>query len=391
MLIMNDRTVSGRKGMRQALIILACASLLAAAPRKSEKPVGCAPCKASDLVEVVQLDPTIRLDIRYATANNFVGRVLYPEARAFLQRPAAEALLAVQRRLAEKGLGLVVYDAYRPWSVTRLFWEITPPEKHKFVADPAKGSKHNRGCAVDVGLVEQASGRVLEMPGTYDEMSGRSHVGYAGGTAPQRANRDLLRAAMENGGQFAVYPEEWWHFDFRDHRSYPVMDIPFSAIPPMTTAGVGVLFARLEKLLPEGFSRPRQPQLFGTFENKLRDGSIFDYMDGGGVAWLEHGYLEMFHAEYAGSGELTVTLDVFAMDTADHAQAALADERICPNGGAAAPFAPGGKVFRFQPDYYMYFPVGPYIVYLHVNDDRQGALLDRFAAEVRKLVEENSK
>lgn len=151
------------------------------------------------------------------------------------------------------------------------------------------------------------------------------------------------------------------------------------------------LFARLGKLLPEGFSRPRQPQLYGTAENKLKDGSIFEYMDGGGVAWLEHGYLEMFHAEYAGSGELTVTLDVFAMDTADHAKTALADERICPNGGAAAPFAPGGRVFSFPPDYYMYFPVGRHIVYLHVNDDRQSALLDRFAAKARKTVEESLK
>lgn len=370
---------------------LALAAFACAAPRKIVKPVGCAPCRESDLVEIVRLDPTIRLDIRYATAGNFTGRPVYPEARAFLQRPAAEALLAVQRRLAEQGLGLVVYDAYRPWSVTRLFWEITPPGKHKFVADPAKGSKHNRGCAVDVGLVKLAGGRVLEMPGAYDEMSERSHVGFPGGTAEQRANRDLLRSVMERDGLFAVYPEEWWHFDFHDYRSYPVMDIPFSAIPAMAEAGGSVLFERLEKLLPDGFSRPQQPQFYGTAEKRLKDGSIFDYMDGGGVAWLEHGFQEMFHAEYAGKDGLAVTLDVFAMDTPDHARTALADERICPAGGASAPFAPGGRVFRFPPDYYTYFPVKRLIVYIHVNDDRQGALLDRFAVDVRIMVEEGSK
>ena len=127
-------------------------------------------------------------------------------------------------------LGLVVYDAYRPWSVTKLFWDITPPEKHMFVADPAKGSVHNRGCAVDVGLVELESGRVLEMPGAYDEMSGRSHVAYAAGTPEQRARRDLLRRAMERGGMFTVYAEEWWHYDFRDYREYPVLDIAFKDI-----------------------------------------------------------------------------------------------------------------------------------------------------------------
>jgi len=196
----------------------------------AKPPTGCGPCRASELVELVKLDPAIRLDIRYATADNFVGRPVYPEARAFLQRPAAEALLAAQQWLKGRGLGLVVYDAYRPWSVTKLFWDITPPEKHMFVADPAAGSVHNRGCAVDVGLVELESGRVLAMPGAYDEMSGRSHVAYAGGTPEQRAHRDLLRRAMERGGMFTVYAAEWWHYDFRDYREYPVLDIAFKDI-----------------------------------------------------------------------------------------------------------------------------------------------------------------
>jgi D-alanyl-D-alanine dipeptidase len=223
--IWNDKTALRKSGILSATVLLAAGAALSAARQAIEKPLGCDPCRKSELVEIVGLDPTIRLDIRYATADNFVGRPVYPEARAFLQRPAAEALLAVQRRLRKKGLGLVVYDAYRPWSVTRLFWEITPPEKRMYVADPARGSNHNRGCAVDVGLVELAGGRVLEMPGAYDEMSGRSHVDYAGGTPQQRANRDLLRLEMERDGLFQVYPEEWWHYDFGEYRAYPVLDV----------------------------------------------------------------------------------------------------------------------------------------------------------------------
>lgn len=213
-----------------ALSVLLMGAILAVYGEIIEKPLGCNPCQKSELVELVKFAPSIRLDIRYATADNFVGRPVYSSARAFLQRQAAEALLAIQRRLSEAGLGLVVYDAYRPWSVTKLFWEITPSEKHMFVADPAKGSKHNRGCAVDVGLVELKSGRVLEMPGAYDEMSERSNIDYAGGSAEQRRNRDLLRQVMEKDGLFFVYSEEWWHYDFKGWEEYPVMDIAFEEI-----------------------------------------------------------------------------------------------------------------------------------------------------------------
>ncbi len=151
------------------------------------------------------------------------------------------------------------------------------------------------------------------------------------------------------------------------------------------------LFSRLERLAPAAFTPSTPPQFFGTAENKLKDGSIFDYMDGGGVAWLEHGYLEMFHAEYAGDGGLAITLDVFVMGTAEQARSALADDRICPAGGSGAPFAQSGRIFRYPPDYYTYFPIGPHIVYLHINDDGQSTLLDRFAVEVIKLVEEKPK
>jgi len=185
--------------------------------------------KETDLVELTKLDPTIKLDIRYATNNNFVGRPVYKEARAFLQRPAAEALVKVNASLKPLGYGLVVFDGYRPWGVTKLFWDITSEENKKFVADPAKGSKHNRGCAVDLSLYDLSTGNEIEMTGKYDEMSERSYPNYTGGTEQQRKMRDLLRAKMEAEG-FTVYQYEWWHFDYKDWQQYRVTNVPFSKI-----------------------------------------------------------------------------------------------------------------------------------------------------------------
>ena len=185
--------------------------------------------RSPDLVEIVTLDPTIKLDIRYATTNNFVGRPVYAEARAFLQRPAAEALVRAHRALKDRGYGLLVFDGYRPWSVTKLFWDVTPKAKREFVANPKEGSKHNRGCAVDLSLYDLESGREVAMPSAYEEMSPRAYPGYAGGTPEERARRDLLRAAME-AQDFTVEPNEWWHFNCKEWREYPILDIPFSAI-----------------------------------------------------------------------------------------------------------------------------------------------------------------
>jgi D-alanyl-D-alanine dipeptidase len=181
------------------------------------------------LVELASLDPGIKLDVRYATDRNFVGRPVYSEARVFLQRPAAEALLRAHRALRPRGYGVLVFDGYRPWSVTKLFWDVTPPAKRQFVADPRKGSKHNRGCAVDMSLYDLATGRAAEMPSAYDEMSPRAHPAYPGGPRDERARRDLLRAAMEHEG-FTVEPNEWWHFNYRDWRHYAILDVPFSRI-----------------------------------------------------------------------------------------------------------------------------------------------------------------
>ncbi len=187
------------------------------------------PFRKSDLVELTSLDPTIRLDVRYATPDNFLGTAVYEEARAFLQRPAAEALLRAHRALRARGYGLLIHDAYRPWWVTKVFWEATPVEKREFVADPAKGSRHNRGCAVDLTLYALADGRAAVMPSLYDEMSERASPRYAGGTPDERARRELLRAAMEAEG-FAVFESEWWHFDHQLWREYPILNVPFSRL-----------------------------------------------------------------------------------------------------------------------------------------------------------------
>lgn len=186
-----------------------------------------------DLVELIQLDPTIKLDIRYATANNFVGRPLYTEARAFLQRPAAEALRRAHQKLKKQGYGVLIFDGYRPWAITKLFWEVTPPKLHNFVADPRKGSKHNRGCAIDLSLYDLKTGQEVPMPGAYDEMTERSYPTYQGGTAEQRRTRDLLRTVMEQEG-FTVNEYEWWHFDYKDWRQYPILNVSFAELnqPP---------------------------------------------------------------------------------------------------------------------------------------------------------------
>ncbi len=200
-----------------------------AAQSPNEPPQEVGTFRQPDLIELVRLDRTLRLDIRYATANNFVGRPLYTQARAFLQRPAAEALVRVQRALRRQGYGLSVFDGYRPWQVTKLFWDLTPADKKQFVADPARGSRHNRGCAVDLTLSDLRTGRQVSMPGEYDEMSERSHINYTGGTAEQRRLRDLLRAAMEAEG-FTVYEPEWWHYDYQDWKQYPILNLSFAEL-----------------------------------------------------------------------------------------------------------------------------------------------------------------
>ena len=184
-----------------------------------------------ELVELIKLDSTFHLDIKYATDKNFLGRSVYSEARAFLQRPAAEALVRVNKKLRSDGYGLLIFDGYRPWSVTKQFWDEATEEQREigFVADPQKGSRHNRGCAVDLTLYCLKTGKEVEMPSEYDEFTERAHSEYAEGDIESLRLRDLLRRVMESEG-FQVLKEEWWHFDYKDWRLYPILNLPFEEL-----------------------------------------------------------------------------------------------------------------------------------------------------------------
>lgn len=192
-------------------------------------PIETGPFRPPELVELVKLDPTIKLDIRYATKNNFLGKAVYKQPRAFLQRPAAEALARANQALRKQGYGLVVFDGYRPWSVTKVFWDVTPEDKKIFVGDPSKGSRHNRGCAVDVSLFDLQTGAEVKMPSDYDEMTERAHINYECATPEAKHLRELLRSVMAAAG-FAVYEPEWWHYDYQDWKEYPILNFKFSEI-----------------------------------------------------------------------------------------------------------------------------------------------------------------
>ena len=183
----------------------------------------------TDLVELTKLDPTIKLEIRYATTENFAGAVFYSQAKAFMQRPATEAVVRANKKLRGLGYGLLVHDAYRPWYVTKVFWEAMPDDKKIFVADPSNGSRHNRGAAVDITLYDLKTGKPVEMVSTYDETTDRAYADYPGGTSLQRWHRKLLRDAMESEG-FTVFPFEWWHFDYGDWRKYRIGNVRFEDI-----------------------------------------------------------------------------------------------------------------------------------------------------------------
>lgn len=184
---------------------------------------------AAQLVELKRVVPDVHLEVRYATSNNFMKKVLYPQARFFCRREVAESLKRVQARLVKHDLSLLVFDGYRPWRITKKMWDDTPPENHKFVADPAKGSKHNRGGAVDLTIMDLKTGKPLEMTSAYDEFSPRAAFNYPGGSARSHKNRDFLRQVMEAEG-FQVLPHEWWHFDYKGWKSFPLLDYSFDEL-----------------------------------------------------------------------------------------------------------------------------------------------------------------
>jgi D-alanyl-D-alanine dipeptidase len=177
------------------------------------------------LVDVERAIPGVVIDVRYATANNFMHTQLYPIAKVFLRAPAARALRAVQQQLAQSGLGLKIFDGYRPYSVTVRMWE--PIRNPDFVADPAKGSRHNRGAAVDLTLIDWRTQGELSMPTAYDDFTPRARQDYSNLPPEAIANRAKLREAMMRHG-FEPLASEWWHFDFHDWKKFELMDIPLT-------------------------------------------------------------------------------------------------------------------------------------------------------------------
>jgi zinc D-Ala-D-Ala dipeptidase len=190
-------------------------------------PVDPAASAGSDLVDLARFDPRLRLDIRYATADNFMGRVLYPVARAAAQRPVAEALSRVQTRAEAEGFGLLIFDAYRPWRITGMMWEATAPEAREFVADPRTGSRHNRGCSIDLSL--HRGGVEVVMPSPYDDFTPAAYRSNTDAPAAALAASRMLETWMVAEG-FVPLANEWWHYDWADWRRYPIMDVPLEDV-----------------------------------------------------------------------------------------------------------------------------------------------------------------
>ncbi len=176
------------------------------------------------LVEINKQVPAIQLDIRYATLNNFIHQRMYTQARAFARLPVVKALKAVEAELALQGLGLKIYDAYRPYAVTVQFYKKASDKN--FVANPNKGSKHNRGCAIDLSLISLKTGKELDMPTSFDSFSPMAAADYANLPAIVLQNRLTLKTAMEHHG-FRQLSNEWWHFDFIGWQNYELLDVPF--------------------------------------------------------------------------------------------------------------------------------------------------------------------
>ena len=180
-----------------------------------------------ELVDLAKYIPSALIDIRYATENNFMHRKMYEEEFAFLRKDAADSLRVIQAELNKLGYGLKIYDAYRPYGVTVQFYEAY--RDTTYVASPYSGSRHNRGCAVDLTLIELKTGKEVQMPTAYDDFSERAHAKYRDLPAKATRNRRLLQKMMTGHG-FDIYPAEWWHFDFKGWQQYEVLDVPFAQL-----------------------------------------------------------------------------------------------------------------------------------------------------------------
>jgi D-alanyl-D-alanine dipeptidase len=176
----------------------------------------------NELLDLRKLIPDAKFDVRYATADNLIKRPLYPSADVFLRKPAALAIKKAHENLKKQGYGLVFFDGYRPYEVTVLFYEVV--KDTTFVADPHKGSKHNRGMAMDLSMYDLKTGQLVHMPSEYDETTSRAFHSYMDTDSLALANRKILRTAMEAVG-FDIYPWEWWHYDFKGWQTCFTYDI----------------------------------------------------------------------------------------------------------------------------------------------------------------------
>jgi D-alanyl-D-alanine dipeptidase len=216
-----------------SLLITFCGAITSSAQHKPHvlsvqdytKQIKSAPDKR--LVEINKVIPGIKLDIKYATTDNFMHRIMYAQARAFARAPVVEALKQVQAELKLKGLGLKIYDAYRPYAVTVDFYKMTPDTN--FVADPKYGSKHNRGCAIDLSIIDLKTGKELNMPTPFDSFSRKAASNYPDLPPEQMENRELLKTVMQSHG-FTALKTEWWHFDFNGWQAYELLDVPFVSL-----------------------------------------------------------------------------------------------------------------------------------------------------------------
>lgn len=187
-----------------------------------KKSVSLQPDKA--LIDIKKAVPGVVLDIRYATKHNFMNQVMYPSAKAFARKPVVEQLKKIQAELKKKGYGLKIYDAFRPYAITLAFYQKASDKA--FVAHPKSGSRHNRGCAVDLTIIDLKTGKDVPMPTPYDSFSKAAAANYPDLPPAIKKNRDLLIGSMRRHG-FQVMYNEWWHYDFRGWEQYELMDIPF--------------------------------------------------------------------------------------------------------------------------------------------------------------------
>lgn len=176
--------------------------------------------------------PGIAFDIRYASANNFFHKKIYPSVNTtYCRKKAAAALAGIQLELNKKGLGLKIFDAYRPYSVTQKIWQQVKDER--FAANPAKGSNHNRGAAIDLTIINISTGEALDMGTDFDSFSDSAHHNFTSFPEAILQNRQLLKSVMLQYG-FEIFETEWWHYTLPDAKQYELMDLSFEQVRKLT-------------------------------------------------------------------------------------------------------------------------------------------------------------